>query len=84
MMRIGLYSETARRPVVRARELRDAMDTLSLEFLGFDLPSLTLTRYRERFAEAPEGLDLANWETFESENPSCFGSMNRLRARRRR
>ena len=143
-MRVGLYSEIARRPVVRARELiaawglgdtapgirearrrllldqdnpdlaalfispdffglstcrdllfhvqehrftipelRDAMALFDLEFLGFDTPGVTLSRYRARFADDPHGLDLSHWEVFEHENPGCFGAMYQFRVTRR-
>lgn len=143
IMRIGLYSETARQPVVQAREkiagwgldgtapgirearrrlmlerddpylavlffspdffslstcrdllfhvqehrftipqLRDAMQGLGLDFLGFELPSVILSRFRDRFAEDGAALDLARWEVFEAENPGCFGRMYQFRVGR--
>lgn len=144
VMRIGLYSELARQPVVRARaliadwaldgsapairearrrlmldrdnpdlaalffspdffslstcrdllfhvqehrftipELQESMDTLGLEFLGFELPSVMLGRYRDRFTDDPKGLNLSNWAIFEVENPGCFGAMYQFQSRRR-
>jgi len=64
-------------------ELRAAMETLELEFLGFDTPSVTMANYQARFTDDPRGLNLAHWEVFEHENPGCFGAMYQFRVVRR-
>jgi tetratricopeptide (TPR) repeat protein/SAM-dependent methyltransferase len=64
-------------------ELRAAMETLELEFLGFDTPSVTMANYQARFTDDPRGLNLAHWEVFEHENPGCFGAMYQFRVARR-
>jgi SAM-dependent methyltransferase len=46
-----------------------------LEFLGFDLPGGVLHNFRRRFPNDKTMTDLAQWHTFETENPFVFRSM---------
>jgi hypothetical protein len=42
-------------------------------FVGFE--TLEHAAYRRRFPADPAAADLANWATFEDENPSAFAQM---------
>lgn len=46
-----------------------------LTLLGFELPGVTLARYRSQFPEDAAMTDLANWHRFEIENPATFTGM---------
>jgi SAM-dependent methyltransferase len=46
-----------------------------LQFLGFALEPRTLERYRRRFPSDRSATNLANWHTFETENPNTFAAM---------
>jgi hypothetical protein len=57
-------------------EIAEMITALGLAFRGFTFPSPAyLNAYRSRFAADPQGLDLANWNQFERENPSLFLGM---------
>ena len=57
-------------------QIQDALRTLGLEFVGFDLrgPAL-LNGFRERFPEPGAESDLAAWAVYEAENPGAFAAM---------
>ncbi|MEZ4424300.1 MAG: tetratricopeptide repeat protein [Gemmatimonadota bacterium] len=57
-------------------QIQDALRTLGLEFVGFDLrgPAL-LNGFRERFPEPGSESDLAAWAVYEAENPGAFAAM---------
>jgi tetratricopeptide (TPR) repeat protein/SAM-dependent methyltransferase len=135
-MRIGLYSEVARRDIVRARayiadrgylpnvddirrcrqELTDAgadegfrsvagmndffslsecrdllfhtqehrmtlseinafVDQNDLAFMGFDLDSNVIDKYRRQFPDDPAATNLKHWQEFEIQNPNTFLGM---------
>jgi tetratricopeptide (TPR) repeat protein/SAM-dependent methyltransferase len=53
-----------------------ALDRLSLRFLGFELDDpAVLSAYRERFADDPHAVSLANWQCFEADRPATFAGM---------
>jgi len=58
------------------RQIEEILDTLNLNFLGFEaiMPSL-LTDYRTRFPEDPRATDLRNWHQYELEHPELFVNM---------
>ena len=57
-------------------EIAAALETLELDFLGFDaLSDETTRRYRNRFPQPGTALDLAKWDAFESDNPDTFIAM---------
>ena len=62
-----------------ALEIKDILERLNLEFLGFHLhhPD-TLNRYRLHFPDDPNGLNLENWHEFEQIYPQTFNSMFRF------
>ena len=55
--------------------LGEVIEGLGLRFLGFDASPLTYTRYRVRFPDDPTMTRLGNWDVFERENPTTFGTM---------
>ena len=54
-----------------------------LEFLGFDLHSTSLQRFKDRFAGQDVLTNFRAWEVFERENPSTFTGMYHFDVRRR-
>ena len=50
-------------------ELQVFIDTLGLEFLGFEFPGSLIGRYSDRFSDGPEGLSFSNWAIPEVESP---------------
>lgn len=57
-------------------ELREMLQALGLEFLGFDLADQrTLSAYRAENPEDPAGSDLARWARFEAAHPNTFSGM---------
>ena len=54
-----------------------------LDFLGFELESQTLEKYRARFPEDTAMTNLGNWHLFETENPDTFGAMYQFWIHRR-
>jgi 2-polyprenyl-3-methyl-5-hydroxy-6-metoxy-1,4-benzoquinol methylase/tetratricopeptide (TPR) repeat protein len=56
-------------------EIDDFLRQNQLIFLGFDLPSGALLRFRQRFANQGAMTDLALWHAFEMENLSLFADM---------
>lgn len=56
--------------------LRQAIEDLRLNFLGFELPDpAILTEYRRRNPGDPSGLDLNTWDSFEADYPDVFLGM---------
>ena len=56
--------------------IHDALGSLSLRFLGFELPDPSMiVPYRQRRPDDPAGLDLYAWETVEIEHPALFLGM---------
>jgi tetratricopeptide (TPR) repeat protein/SAM-dependent methyltransferase len=52
------------------------LDTLELEFLGFELPSSDIaTSFRARFPDDPDMRSLANWGRFEQDEKGAFSRM---------
>ena len=57
-------------------EISEALETLGLDFLGFDaLPDETTRLFRDRFPQSEAGRDLAKWDAFETDNPDTFIAM---------
>jgi hypothetical protein len=56
-------------------EIRGFLDESGVRFLGFELGRDVLARYAARFPEDGTLSDLANWDTFERENPGTFQGM---------
>ena len=56
-------------------EIKQALETLGLEFRGFNLPLAVLENYRKLNPSDPEALDLSRWDAFEKKNPRTFASM---------
>ncbi|MFQ5756258.1 MAG: tetratricopeptide repeat protein [Acidiferrobacterales bacterium] len=57
-------------------QIRQALDELGLEFIGFELEILELKRhYDELFPENAQRDDLMAWEQFEQLNPRAFAGM---------
>lgn len=56
-------------------EIAASLETLGLQFLGFQLPQAVIFRFTERFGEGANTLDLASWHLFERENPDTFAAM---------
>ena len=56
-------------------QIAAALTSLGLEFRGMVTSAATLGAYRKRFPADPAGLDLANWDAFESEHPTTFAGM---------
>ena len=46
-----------------------------LAFLGFELEPSVLNAYRQRFPGDPAATDLAQWHSFEQDNPGTFAGM---------
>ena len=46
-----------------------------LAFLGFDIGTDVLHKYRQRFPDDRAASNLEHWQVFENENPDTFGSM---------
>jgi len=66
-------------------EIRDCLDALGLEFLGFEFSNPeTRNRYLARFPDNPACDSLANWEVVEEENPAIFAGMYQFWVRKRR
>lgn len=58
------------------REIEEAMETLGLDFLGFDaLPGETTRAFHDRFPHPDAARDLAKWDAFETDNPDTFIAM---------
>ncbi|QAU35764.1 tetratricopeptide repeat protein [Janthinobacterium sp. 17J80-10] len=65
-------------------EIRDCLDALGLEFLGFEFSNPeTRNRYLARFPDNPACDSLANWDTVEEENPAIFAGMYQFWVRKR-
>ena len=57
-------------------QLKDLLDQLALEFIGFELPDIrTEQQYRKIFPEDKTLTDLASWEEYERQYPSTFSGM---------
>ncbi len=56
-------------------ELKQAIDELALDFIGFTLEPRIIHKYAEQFRNDPSKTNLDNWATFEAENPYTFISM---------
>jgi len=58
-------------------EVATMLDSLALEFLGFEFDDsgLAATSYRARFPGDPLMRDLASWHRFEEDNPDSFSRM---------
>ncbi|MDX1486831.1 MAG: hypothetical protein R3268_01425, partial [Acidiferrobacterales bacterium] len=58
------------------RDIRNALKSLDLEFVGFELPHpLYRTRYREFNPDDAAMTDLEGWSRFEASNPEVFAAM---------
>lgn len=65
-------------------EIRDCLDALGLEFLGFEFSNPeTRNRYLARFPDNPACDSLANWEVVEEENPAIFAGMYQFWVKKR-
>lgn len=56
-------------------QLAASLETLDLQFLGFDVLPATRERFRARFPQPGADRDLACWDQFEAEHPDTFASM---------
>lgn len=56
-------------------EIKQALESLGLEFKGFNLPIAVLENYRKLNPSDPQALDLTRWDSFEKKNPRTFASM---------
>jgi SAM-dependent methyltransferase len=56
-------------------QIKAFLDGHGLEFLGFDIDEAVIARFRSRFPDAEDALDLDRWHVFETENPDTFVSM---------
>jgi len=56
-------------------QIRECLDELGLEFIGFNLDAQTVMRYRARFPEDTLLTNLDNWHVFESDHPDIFRNM---------
>ncbi|MFQ6024211.1 MAG: tetratricopeptide repeat protein [Acidiferrobacterales bacterium] len=57
-------------------QIRQALDELGLEFIGFELPTTGIKqRYHELFPHDEQMVDLAAWDTFEQLHPETFAGM---------
>lgn len=57
-------------------QVRQALDTLGLSFIGFELPLPQIApRYRAMYPEDAPMTDLTSWERFENDNPHAFEGM---------
>ena len=66
-------------------QLRDLLDELGLEFLGFfGMQSLLVKAYKEMFPEDTTLTNLEKWHEFEVQTPIAFASMYHFWLRRRR
>ncbi|MSP51873.1 MAG: methyltransferase domain-containing protein [Alphaproteobacteria bacterium] len=60
-------------------EIAAALETLDLEFLGFEaLAPATSAAYRQRYADDPDLTNLAHWHEFELDHPFTFRTMYQL------
>lgn len=60
----------------RLAEIRDALKSLGLEFIGFELPHPSMqTLYREFNPDDVHMTDLEAWSQFEAKNPDAFAAM---------
>jgi hypothetical protein len=50
----------------------------NLTFLGFEIDDDVLHAYKRRFPDDPAATNLAQWQTFENENPDTFAGMYQL------
>ncbi len=64
-------------------EIKDCLEKLGLEFLGFNLPKKTLYQYAKENPEDPQGLDLKRWDAFEQKHPRTFAAMYNFWSRKR-
>jgi len=55
--------------------LAASLAALDLRFLGFQLPSAVLGRFRARFSQPGAELDLRCWDRFEHDFPGTFAAM---------
>ena len=62
--------------------LAAAISESGLTFLGFNVPTAILARYRRRFPDDATATDLANWAIFEAENPATFKHQYQLLAQK--
>ncbi|MBT6137081.1 MAG: methyltransferase domain-containing protein [Rhodospirillaceae bacterium] len=59
-----------------------ALDSLGLQFLGFDLPRGGDAGFSVRFGKDADTLDLTKWDTLETEFPNVFAAMYRFWVRK--
>lgn len=67
-------------------QIRAMLDTLELDFLGFEFADggATLARYRARYPADRAFADLGNWHQLEQEHPDSFSRMYQFWVRARR
>ena len=63
-------------------QLAAALRESGLTFLGFNVDTSTLARYRQRFPDDATATDLSNWEIFERDNPATFKHLYQLLAQK--
>ena len=59
------------------------LDEHGLQFIGFELDAQTMQKYAELFPKDEAMIDLANWHTFEGQNPDTFYGMYQFWVQRR-
>lgn len=65
-------------------EIRDCLDELDLEFLGFEFSNPEIrNRYLARFPDNPACDSLVNWDEVEKDNPEIFAGMYQFWVRKR-
>jgi tetratricopeptide (TPR) repeat protein/SAM-dependent methyltransferase len=63
-------------------QIKAFLEVHGLEFLGFDVDEAVIARFRTRFPDAENALDLDRWHMFETENPDTFASMYQFLAQK--
>jgi Tfp pilus assembly protein PilF/SAM-dependent methyltransferase len=58
--------------------IKALLNACGLNFIGFDLDSFVLERYRKQFPGDAAMMDLDCWHAFEVENPQTFSAMYRF------
>lgn len=57
------------------RQLKESLEELGLDFIGFHLEQNIKKQYREKFPGDPSETNLDCWNTFENGNPDTFAGM---------
>ncbi len=63
-------------------EIKSFLGDHNLSFLGFDLDSETIERFRQQFPDNAALTDLDRWQVFEAANPQTFWGMYKFSVRK--